>query len=151
MTIPSPTQPALVRRILRSPPLRVLLLGFLLLVMMGLNFDVMTSYAAQPVKAVQHIMALAVAGFALYIGFAYFVEQRSTSELGLAAYVQSGNLQRALRVAEALDVGMVGVNRGLVSDPAAPFGGVKESGLGREGGSTGIDEFLETKYIGVKV
>ena len=52
-------------------------------------------------------------------------------------------------MAEALDTGMVGVNRGVISDPAAPFGGVKESGFGREGGSEGIEEYLETKYVGL--
>jgi succinate-semialdehyde dehydrogenase/glutarate-semialdehyde dehydrogenase len=66
---------------------------------------------------------------------------------GLAAYVYTADLGRALRVAEALDVGMVGVNRGLVSDPAAPFGGVKQSGLGREGAHEGLLAFLETKYV----
>ena len=54
---------------------------------------------------------------------------------------------RALRVAEALEAGMVGVNRGVISDPAAPFGGVKESGFGREGGCEGIEEYLDIKYI----
>ena len=54
---------------------------------------------------------------------------------------------RALRVAEALESGMVGVNRGVISDPAAPFGGIKESGFGREGGTEGIEEYLDTKYI----
>ena len=76
--------PDLTRRLLRSPPARVVVLGFLLLVVMGLNADVMTSYAAQPVKAVQHTIALAIAGFALYIGFAHFVEQRAASELAVA-------------------------------------------------------------------
>ena len=57
------------------------------------------------------------------------------------------NLERALRVADALESGMVGVNRGVISDPAAPFGGVKESGSGREGGFEGIDEYLDIKYI----
>ena len=76
--------PDLTRRILRSPPARILVLGFLLLVVMGLNADVMTSYAAQPVKAVQHTIALAIASFALYIGFARFVEQRAASELAVA-------------------------------------------------------------------
>ena len=66
---------------------------------------------------------------------------------GLAAYLYSGDLERGLRVAEAIESGMVGVNRGLISDPAAPFGGVKESGIGREGGQVGIHEYLETKYI----
>ncbi len=66
---------------------------------------------------------------------------------GLAAYLYSGDLGRGLRVAEAIEAGMVGVNRGLISDPAAPFGGVKESGQGREGSHEGMMEFLETKYI----
>ena len=66
---------------------------------------------------------------------------------GLAAYLYSGDLGRAMRVAEAIEAGMVGVNRGLISDPAAPFGGVKESGQGREGSHEGLMEFLETKYI----
>ncbi len=68
---------------------------------------------------------------------------------GLAAYVYTGDLARGMRVAEAIDAGMVGVNRGFISDPAAPFGGVKQSGLGREGGHDGLLEFLETKYIAV--
>lgn len=68
---------------------------------------------------------------------------------GLAAYVYSADLSRAMRVSEAIETGMVGINRGLISDPAAPFGGVKESGLGREGSSEGLHEFLETKYIAV--
>lgn len=66
---------------------------------------------------------------------------------GLAAYVYAGDLGRALRVAERLHAGMVGLNRGLLSSAAAPFGGVKESGLGREGGLNGIDEYLETMYL----
>jgi succinate-semialdehyde dehydrogenase/glutarate-semialdehyde dehydrogenase len=66
---------------------------------------------------------------------------------GLAAYLYTGDLSRGLRVAEALESGMVGVNRGLISDPAAPFGGVKESGIGREGGHEGLLEYLEVKYI----
>ncbi len=69
------------------------------------------------------------------------------SELGLTGYVYTGDLARGLRVCERLEVGMVGLNRGLVSDAAAPFGGVKQSGLGREGGYEGIDEYLETTYV----
>ncbi len=57
------------------------------------------------------------------------------------------SLDRALRVSEAIESGMVGVNRGVISDVAAPFGGVKASGIGREGGSEGIEEYLETKYV----
>ena len=71
------------------------------------------------------------------------------TEYGLAAYVYTKNLARAMRVSEAIESGMVGVNRGLFSDPAAPFGGVKQSGIGREGGHEGMLEFLETKYIAV--
>jgi succinate-semialdehyde dehydrogenase/glutarate-semialdehyde dehydrogenase len=71
----------------------------------------------------------------------------NASELGLTGYVYSGSLGRGLKVCEQLEVGMVGLNRGLVSDPAAPFGGVKQSGLGREGGYEGIDEYLETTYV----
>jgi succinate-semialdehyde dehydrogenase/glutarate-semialdehyde dehydrogenase len=70
-------------------------------------------------------------------------------EVGLGSYIHSRDLGRAMRIAEALEVGMVGVNTGIFSDPAAPFGGVKQSGLGREGGTHGILEFLETKYINV--
>jgi succinate-semialdehyde dehydrogenase/glutarate-semialdehyde dehydrogenase len=71
----------------------------------------------------------------------------NSSEMGLTGYVYSGDLARGLRVSERLEVGMIGLNRGLVSDPAAPFGGVKQSGLGREGGFEGIDEYLETTYV----
>lgn len=70
---------------------------------------------------------------------------------GLISYVFTQDLNRGLRVSEALEAGMVGLNQGVVSNPAAPFGGIKESGVGREGGFTGIDEFLETKYIGIKM
>jgi succinate-semialdehyde dehydrogenase/glutarate-semialdehyde dehydrogenase len=71
----------------------------------------------------------------------------NNTEYGLAAYIFTQSLDRALRVAEALEAGMVGVNRGVISDPAAPFGGVKESGFGREGGFEGIEEYLDIKYI----
>jgi succinate-semialdehyde dehydrogenase / glutarate-semialdehyde dehydrogenase len=71
------------------------------------------------------------------------------TEAGLAAYVFSGDLKRALRLAEAIEAGMVGVNRGVVSDPAAPFGGMKQSGLGREGAREGLREFQETQYFSV--
>ncbi len=71
------------------------------------------------------------------------------TEYGLAAYIWTQSLDRALRVAEAVEAGMVGVNRGVISDPAAPFGGIKESGFGREGGFEGIDEYLDVKYIGL--
>ncbi|WP_405178286.1 NAD-dependent succinate-semialdehyde dehydrogenase [Nocardia sp. NBC_01377] len=69
------------------------------------------------------------------------------TEFGLVSYVYTRDLDRALRIAEGLESGMVGVNRGVISDPAAPFGGVKASGFGREGGIEGIEEYLSTKYI----
>ncbi len=74
----------------------------------------------------------------------------NNTEYGLAAYIYTESLDRALRVAEAVEAGMVGVNRGVISDPAAPFGGVKESGFGREGGFEGIDEYLDIKYIALR-
>lgn len=77
------------------------------------------------------------------------VEAANATEYGLVNYVYTNDLRRALRVAESLESGMVGLNQGVVSNPSAPFGGVKASGLGREGGPTGIEEFLETKYIGI--
>ncbi len=83
MTTPSSTLPNLAQRILRSPPARVLLLGFILVVMMTLNTDVMISYAEEPVKAALHIIALAIAGFAVYLAFAHFIEQRDATELAL--------------------------------------------------------------------
>jgi succinate-semialdehyde dehydrogenase/glutarate-semialdehyde dehydrogenase len=75
------------------------------------------------------------------------LEVANASELGLSGYVYTRDLGRGLRLCERLEAGMVGLNRGLVSDPAAPFGGVKESGLGREGGFEGIEEYLETTYV----
>ena len=84
MSTPSSPPPGLVRRILASPPARVLLLGFMLLQMMGLNGDLMGSYGAEPVKAAQHIIAMAIAGFAVYVGHAHFVERRA-ADAGAAA------------------------------------------------------------------
>src|SRR5690554_3669252 len=72
------------------------------------------------------------------------------TEYGLAAYVYSGDLSRALRMGKSIESGMIAINRGLMSDPAAPFGGAKQSGLGREGGVTGILEFMEPKYFAVE-
>ncbi|MGF6885387.1 succinate-semialdehyde dehydrogenase/glutarate-semialdehyde dehydrogenase [Nocardia sp. GAS34] len=79
------------------------------------------------------------------------LERANATEYGLAGYVYTRDISRALRFAEGLESGMVGVNRGLVSDPGGPFGGVKASGLGREGGATGIEEYLETKYLAVQL
>jgi succinate-semialdehyde dehydrogenase/glutarate-semialdehyde dehydrogenase len=73
------------------------------------------------------------------------------TEYGLVAYVFTRDLKRALRVCEGLETGMIGLNQGMVSNAGAPFGGVKQSGIGREGGSEGIDEFLETKYVAVNL
>ena len=75
----------------------------------------------------------------------------NATEFGLIAYVYSADLKRAMQVAHSLESGMVAINKGVISDPAAPFGGFKQSGLGREGGFAGIEEFLETKYIGVEI
>jgi succinate-semialdehyde dehydrogenase/glutarate-semialdehyde dehydrogenase len=75
------------------------------------------------------------------------VQLANDTPFGLAAYLFSQNLSRAWRVAEQLDAGMVGVNDGIFSNEVVPFGGVKESGLGREGGAEGLEEYLETKYI----
>lgn len=77
------------------------------------------------------------------------IDFANDTEFGLVGYVFTEDLKRGLRMAEQLETGMVGINRGLISEPAAPFGGVKQSGLGREGGFEGIEEFLETKYISI--
>jgi succinate-semialdehyde dehydrogenase/glutarate-semialdehyde dehydrogenase len=77
------------------------------------------------------------------------LRQVNDTEFGLAAYVFAGDLGRALRIGERVEAGMVGVNRGLVSDPSAPFGGMKQSGLGREGAREGLREFQETQYLSV--
>ncbi len=71
------------------------------------------------------------------------------TEMGLAAYVYAGELQRGMRLGESIEAGMIGINRGLVSDPAAPFGGMKQSGIGREGARMGLEEFQETQYLSV--
>ncbi|WP_028449893.1 CPBP family intramembrane glutamic endopeptidase [Chitinibacter tainanensis] len=85
MTAPlAPSKLGWLRWLLATPPCRILLLGLVFLVMMGMNTDVMTSYAAQPVKAAAHIIALCIAGFAIYIAYSHFIEQRQTSELGVS-------------------------------------------------------------------
>jgi succinate-semialdehyde dehydrogenase/glutarate-semialdehyde dehydrogenase len=70
---------------------------------------------------------------------------------GLVAYAYTRDVKRAFRVCEGLQTGMIGLNQGMVSNPAAPFGGVKQSGFGREGGHEGIEEYLETKYVAVNL
>ncbi len=77
------------------------------------------------------------------------VRLANDTPFGLVSYLYSGDLARGLRVGERLESGMVGLNRGLVSDPAAPFGGMKQSGIGREGGTEGLLEYLESQYTAV--
>jgi succinate-semialdehyde dehydrogenase/glutarate-semialdehyde dehydrogenase len=77
------------------------------------------------------------------------VAMANDTEYGLVAYAYTRDVARSLRLADTIDSGMLGLNVGVVSNPAAPFGGVKQSGLGREGGFEGIEEFLETKYVGL--
>jgi succinate-semialdehyde dehydrogenase/glutarate-semialdehyde dehydrogenase len=73
--------------------------------------------------------------------------QANNTEFGLAAYFYSRDINRVWRVAEALEYGMVGINTGLISNEVAPFGGIKQSGLGREGSHYGMDDYLELKYL----
>jgi succinate-semialdehyde dehydrogenase/glutarate-semialdehyde dehydrogenase len=77
------------------------------------------------------------------------IAKANDTEYGLASYVFTNDLGRVIRVSEALEYGMVGINQGIISNPAAPFGGVKASGFGREGGFEGIEEYLETTYVGI--
>ena len=79
------------------------------------------------------------------------VAAANDTEYGLVAYVYTNDIKRAFRVFEGLETGMVGLNQGLVSNPAAPFGGVKQSGFGREGGAEGIQEYLEIKYVAMNL
>jgi succinate-semialdehyde dehydrogenase/glutarate-semialdehyde dehydrogenase len=77
------------------------------------------------------------------------IAMANDTEYGLVAYAYTNDLGRVVRVSEELHFGMVGINQGIVSNPAAPFGGVKQSGFGREGGREGIDEYLSVKYVGI--
>jgi succinate-semialdehyde dehydrogenase / glutarate-semialdehyde dehydrogenase len=79
------------------------------------------------------------------------IARANDTEYGLVAYVFTRDIKRAIRVCEALETGMVGLNQGMVSNAGAPFGGVKQSGIGREGGKEGLEEFLETKYVAVNL
>jgi succinate-semialdehyde dehydrogenase/glutarate-semialdehyde dehydrogenase len=88
-----------------------------------------------------------VAAIARFTDEGEMIARANGSEYGLVAYLYSRDAKRGLKLAERLEFGMVGLNRGIVSDPAAPFGGVKQSGIGREGGREGMREFLETQYI----
>src|SRR5262249_43639235 len=77
------------------------------------------------------------------------IRRANDTEYGLVAYLYTRDLGRGMRVSERLDFGMIGLNRGIVSDPAAPFGGMKQSGIGREGAHEGLMEVLETQYLSV--
>ena len=77
------------------------------------------------------------------------IDLANDTQYGLASYVFTNDLSRVIRVSEALEYGMIGINQGVISNPAAPFGGVKASGFGREGGFEGIEEYLETTYVGI--
>ncbi|NNG40333.1 NAD-dependent succinate-semialdehyde dehydrogenase [Flexivirga sp. ID2601S] len=90
-----------------------------------------------------------VAGIQVFTDEDDVVRRANDTEFGLVAYFFTRDVARVIRVSEALEYGMVGVNQGIVSNPAAPFGGVKSSGFGREGGFEGIEEYLETKYVGL--
>jgi succinate-semialdehyde dehydrogenase/glutarate-semialdehyde dehydrogenase len=79
------------------------------------------------------------------------IRAANNTEFGLVSYVYTRDIKRALRVVEGLETGMVGLNQGIVSNPAAPFGGIKHSGFGREGGPEGIEEYLATKYVAVSL
>src|SRR6185312_16409664 len=80
---------------------------------------------------------------------AHAIELANASEYGLASYLYSRDINRLLRVAEQIEFGLVGFNAGVISNAAAPFGGVKQSGLGREGGAEGLDEYTTVQYIGI--
>ena len=73
------------------------------------------------------------------------------TKIGLASYLFTQDLSRAIRVAEAIESGMVGINSGMISTEVVPFGGVKESGLGREGSSSGLEDYTELKYLGIAI
>src|SRR5262249_49492544 len=77
------------------------------------------------------------------------VERANDTEYGRAAYAFTSSMERTIKISEALHFGMVGINQGIVSNAAAPFGGIKHSRFGREGGPEGIDEYLETRYVGI--
>jgi succinate-semialdehyde dehydrogenase/glutarate-semialdehyde dehydrogenase len=88
-----------------------------------------------------------VAAIQTFKSEAEVIKRANDTEYGLIAYLYTRDVGRGMRVSEQLDFGMIGLNRGLVSDPAAPFGGMKQSGIGREGAHEGLMEFLETQYV----
>ncbi|KAI8273037.1 putative succinate-semialdehyde dehydrogenase [Colletotrichum sp. SAR11_57] len=117
----------------------------------GLGFDAEVTHVLTGVKDTMDVAAAEAFGPVAAL-FSFDTEQEviqraNSCRVGLAGYVYSGDLDRVYRVAEQLEVGMVGINTGLISDPATPFGGVKESGFGKEGSKYGIDEYLVTKTI----
>lgn len=114
-------------------------------------FSPPTVLADVPVDAeiLDHEIFGPVAPIVTYRDDAELLERVNATEHGLAAYVYSRDLKWAMRTAERIDAGMVGVNRGVVSDPAAPFGGLKQSGLGREGAREGLRAFQETQYLSI--
>ena len=104
------------------------------------NADIRTEEIFGPVAAIYEFATEAEA-----------IHEANNTPYGLASYVFTENLARALRVANAIDAGMTGINRGLVSNPSAPFGGTNASGLGREGGTEGLEAYQETKYTGIQL
>ena len=104
---------------------------------------------APDAEILRHEIFGPVAPMVTFEGKDAVVDMANDTPHGLISYLYTSDLHRGLRVAEQLEAGMVGINRGMVSDPAAPFGGVKQSGVGREGSHHGMEEYLETKYIGV--
>lgn len=109
------------------------------------------SNVARDAKVLQEEIFAPVAPIVSFDSEQQAIEMANDTPFGLVAYVFTKDLERSFRVAEELQVGMLGLNQGMVSNPAAPFGGVKLSGIGREGGYEGIDEYLETKYIAMKI
>ena len=107
---------------------------------------VLTDVAADSAITVEEIFGPVVA-LQTFRDEADVIRRANDTEYGLASYFYSADIRRCLRVAELLEYGMVGVNAGVISNPAAPFGGVKASGFGREGGFEGIQEYLEVKYV----
>ncbi|WP_220634773.1 aldehyde dehydrogenase family protein [Georgfuchsia toluolica] len=90
-----------------------------------------------------------VAPIATFEGEEQAIALANSTEYGLVSFIHTKDIAKALRVADKIECGMVGINRGVVSDPAAPFGGWKQSGVGREGAHDGLLEYLESKYIAI--